>query len=159
VTEHQKIRFRILALLASVVAALFLCAAAQPQAAPSDDDQIREAVARYQIASWDLKAEIYFLSIDAKDPSDAFMKRFADTNPPVKRKSVSKRTKDLVSTIVEAKTEKMGVLFDQGAIRKLGDTKADVSGGYDCGSLRSATGVYHLELREKRWVVTGFSPQ
>jgi hypothetical protein len=129
---------------------------ARMQAAAPDEDEIREAVARYQVAKSDVKAEIYFLAIDGKDPSEALLKRLADLNPPVKRKSLSKKTKDAFGTIVEAKTEKIGVLFEQGAIRRLGETKVDMAGGYLCGGLCSASGTYHLELREGHWMVTGF---
>jgi hypothetical protein len=142
------------ATLAFLLAFALLPAAAQPAA--SDDDQIREAVVRYQVAKSDVKAEVYFLAIDGKDPSEALLKRVGDLNPPVKRKSLSKKTKDAFGTIVEAKTEKIGVLFEQGAIRRTGETKADVAGGYLCGGLCSASGTYHLELREGRWMVTGF---
>jgi hypothetical protein len=129
---------------------------AMPQSGGGDDEAIREAVARYQIAKWDLKAEIYFLSVDGKDPSETLLKSLADINPPVKKKSLSKKTKDAVGEIVEAKTEKVGVIFDQEAIRKNGEGKASVSGGYYCGKLCSTSGVYHLELRGGHWTVTGF---
>jgi hypothetical protein len=145
-----------------VLAALFLGVAFAPLAASSqssaDEDQIREAIVRYQIAKENLKAEVYFLSVEGKDPGDSLLKRLADLNPPVKRKSFCKKTKDAVSTIVEVKTEKIGVLFEQGAIRRVSETKADVPGGYLCGSLCSANGVYHLTARDGRWVVTGFDP-
>jgi hypothetical protein len=134
----------------------WVCPSTRAQAAASDEDQIREVVARYQVAKSDVKAEVYFLAIDGKDPSEALLKRLADLNPPVKRKSLSKKTKDAFGTIVEAKTEKIGVLFEQGAIRRLSETKADVAGGYLCGGLCSASGTYHLELREGRWMVTSF---
>jgi hypothetical protein len=130
----------------------------RPQSGGGDDEAIREAVARYQIAKWDLKAEIYFLSVDGKDPSDALLKSMADINPPVKKKSLSKKTKDAVGEIVEAKTEKVGVIFGQEAIHKSGEGNASVSGGYYCGKLCSTSGVYHLELRGGHWVVTGFEP-
>ena len=143
-------------LLAFLVLLALVSPSTRAQAAASDEDQIREAVARYQVAKSDVKAEIYFLAIDGKDPSEALLKRLADLNPPVKRKSLSKKTKDAFGTIVEAKTEKIGVLFEQGAIRRLSETKVDVVGGYLCGGLCSASGTYHLELREGRWLVTSF---
>jgi hypothetical protein len=132
---------------------------AKAQSTATDDDQIRETVARYQVAKSDLKAEVYFLAVDGKDPSEALLKRLADLNPPVKRKSLSKKTKDAFGTIVEARTEKIGVLFEQGVIRRVSETKADVAGGYLCGGLCSASGTYHLELREGRWMVTSFEAE
>jgi hypothetical protein len=144
--------------LAAALLCLTCAQAARAQSASADEDAIREAVARYQIAKWDLKAEIYFLSIEGKNPSDALLKRLADVNPPVQKKSLSKKTKDAVGAIVEAKTEKIGVIFDQQAIRRSGEGKADVAGGYYCGNLCSGTGIYRLQLRDGHWVVTGFEP-
>jgi hypothetical protein len=146
-----------LSLVVGLLCLASVCAAV-PQSGGADEEAIREAVARYQIAKCDLKAEIYFLSIEGKDPPDALLKRLADVNPPVKKKSLSKKTKDAVGEIVEAKTEKVGVIFEQEAIRKSGEGKASVSGGYYCGKLCSTTGVYRLEQRSGRWVVTGFEP-
>jgi hypothetical protein len=153
-------RERAVAIKPSLAAALLyfvLVPAATPQSGNNDDDAIREAVARYQIAKWDLRTEVYFLSVDGRDPSDILLKRLSDVNPPVKKKSASKKTKDLVGgAIVEAKTEKVGVIFDQQSIRRDSEDRADVQGGYYCGSLCSASGVYHLQRRDGRWVVTNF---
>jgi hypothetical protein len=156
--KRSMLRIRTMGLL---VAGLWIGStsySAPSQSLNSDEDQIREAIVRYQLAKENLKAEVYFLAVEGKDPSESLLKRLADLNPPVKRKSLCKKTKDAVSTIVELKTEKIGVLFEQGAIRRVGDAKADVPGGYLCGSLCSASGTYHLTLRDARWVVMSFDP-
>lgn len=142
--------------LAAALLCLTCAHAAVAQSGNTDDEAIREAVARYQIAKWDLKAEIYFVSVEGKDPADALLKRLADVNPPVKKKSLSKKTKDSVGAIAEARTEKVGVIFDQQAIKRSGEGKADVAGSYYCGNMCSGGGVYHLALRNGHWVVTGF---
>jgi hypothetical protein len=156
-------RKRAITIKPSLVAALLyfvLAPAATPQSGNDDDDAIREAVARYQIAKWDLRTEVYFLSIDGRDPSDVLLKRLSDVNPPVKKKSASRKTKDLAGgAIVEAKTEKVGVIFDQQAIRRGSEDRADVQGGYYCGSLCFASGDYHLQRRDGRWVVSNFEVQ
>jgi len=122
----------------------------------AQEEEIREAIVRYQIANWDLNAKIYFISIGDKDPVKQFLERFADLKYPVKGKSASELDKGVMRWVVEKKTKKMGVIFDQGLLQWTNDTKVNVDGGYHCGSLCSASGTYHVERRDSRWVVTGF---
>jgi hypothetical protein len=121
------------------------------------EENIREAIVRYQIATWDLNAKVYFISINGKDPSHEFLSRFKDVRYSVMGKSASKRMKDVIGWVVEKKTKKLGVIFDQESIRWLNDAKVDVAGGYLCGGLCMAGGMYHLELRNDQWTVTSFN--
>ncbi len=112
---------------------------------------------RYQIANWDLRADVYFVEIQSKDPTKEFLLRFADIPRPVEKKSASRIKKDIVGNHVEQKhTKKQGVVFDQESIVRISDFRVDVRGGYYCASLCMAGGVYHLERRKDHWVVTDF---
>jgi hypothetical protein len=122
----------------------------------AQEEDLREAIVRYQIANWDLNAKVYFISIKDKDPAKQFLERFADVKYPVKGKSASKQDKSPMNWVVEKKTKKIGVVFDQGLLRWSSDTQVSAEGGYYCGSLCSAGGTYHVERREGRWLVTGF---
>ena len=58
----------------------------------AEKDNIREAVFRYQFehnaSGQQQNAKVYFLSLDkGADPNKAFMLRFRDHNPPVKKRS------------------------------------------------------------------------
>lgn len=127
------------------------------QSTSREEDDIREAVVRYQIEKWDLRADVYFIEIQSKDPTPAFLNRFADIPKPVKGKSAAKEKKDVAGFQVEdRKTKKFGVIFDQGAISRPDDSTAEVDGGYRCASLCMAGGSYHLKRQEGRWKVTSF---
>jgi hypothetical protein len=119
---------------------------------------IREAVIRFQIKSWDLAANSYCVSLNNKDPDGEFLRRFYPL--PVKGASACrKRTGPGAQMSVADKTGKRSVIFDIGSIRWLGETDADVDGGYLCGSLCMAAGTYHVVREEGRWVVTAFDKQ
>jgi hypothetical protein len=120
------------------------------------EDDLREVVVRYQIAKWDLNAKVYFVQINGKDPTTAFLQRLQDVDRPVKKKSESRREKNVLGRVVEKKTKLTGVVFDTESIHWISEGKADVEGGHLCGGLCSASGTYHLEIKGSHWVVTGY---
>jgi hypothetical protein len=133
-----------------------LLAPAQPQRAVQEDE-IREAIVRYQIEKWDLHAEVYFIEIQSKDPNKAFLQRFADIVKPVKAKSESRKKKDYISFYIEdRRTKKIGVVFYQGEINWKTGSAVEVEGGYSCASQCMAAGIYYLIKQDGRWSVTKF---
>ncbi len=147
--------FLFLALI-TLAGALWLPSESRAQGSrAAQEDDIREAVVRYQIAKWDLRAEVFFLEIQFKDPTD-LLRRFADNPKPVRKKSLSRKQKDIVGWVVEKKTKKVGVIFDQEKIKWNSESIVEVEGGYYCVSLCMAGGIYHVERKADRWVVTEF---
>ena len=106
---------------------------------------IAEATFRYQFlhnaSGQQQKAPAYFLSLFGKDPDDAFLKRFEGHNPPVQRGSAFAIGK--------------GLRFRVERIKRVSDTKAEVSGGYYEAGLSSSGNTYSVELKEGKWVVAG----
>lgn len=133
---------------------------AQKQAdSSSQDDDIREAVFRYEFKIINLQAGSYFLAVDNKNPSDALLAKFRDNMPVVKGVSDSRILKKPVVTIVDKKNEQQGVIFHADRITLSGNDKADVEGGYECGDLCDVVhGTYHLAKDDGAWVVKGFDP-
>ena len=122
----------------------------------TQDDDIREAVFRYQFKAINLQAGSYFLAVDNKNPSDALLGRFRDNLPVVKGVSDSRVLKKPVVTIVDKKNEQQGVIFHADHITLAGD-KADVDGGYECGDLCDVVhGTYHVVKDAGAWIVQGF---
>jgi len=121
------------------------------------EDEIREAVVRYQIANWNLRADVYFVEIQSKDPEKDFLRRFADLSKPLKGKSASRNKKDVAGSHVEdRRTKKRGVVFDQESISWRNESTVEVEGGYYCANLCMAGGVYHLKQQDGRWSVAEF---
>ncbi len=128
----------------------------QPESAFAD---VYEAVVRYQIKSWDLAANSYCVSVDGRDPTKDFLKRF---NPLLVKGASGciKQTKLKVSMqVVDKKTGKPSVIFDVEAIHWLSQNEAVVGGGYLCGSLCMAEGKYHVIRDGMQWVVRGYEVQ
>ena len=133
------------------------CSAEAQESQTAQETEIREAVIRYQIANWDLHADVYFIEIQSKDPGKDFLNRFANDVTPVKGKSASRRKKDVAGFHVEDRqTKKRGVVFGQESIIWKDGSTVAVEGGYYCASLCMASGVYHLKKHDGRWGVAEF---
>jgi hypothetical protein len=121
------------------------------------EDNIREAVFRYQFKNFDLLVAYHFISMYGKNPSAAMLQRFHGEQPPVLPVSESEKLKKPMKLIQNRNDFKQGALFNQGQIKWISDTKADVDGGFECGDIcDEASGVYHVSRQENKWVVDSF---
>jgi hypothetical protein len=142
-----------------------LAAAPAAQKNPSDparlsrEDDVREAVLRYQFKAINLLVAFHFIAVDEKNPSDAFLLRFEDDAPPVRPLSEARVVKKPMRSVIDRKTSKEGAIFRVGSIKWISDVKADVQGGYECGdSCDEKSGVFHVTRQGDRWVVEAFDP-
>lgn len=140
---------------------LFACAScglAADQARDSQTDDIREAVFRWQFqhnaSGQRANAQVYFLGVGEKggDPTDEFMKRFADHQPPVRKVSAS--TADPDTGVRDKKTGEQGLIFRVTSITWKSDTEVDVSGGYYEAGLSASRNAYTLKKESGQWKVT-----
>ena len=144
-------------LMAAVLGAPALQKAAGGAPRTDQEDNIREAVFRYQFKSFDLLVAYHFISMYGKNPSAAMLQRFHGEQPPVLPVSDSEKLKKPMKLIQNRNDFKQGVLFNQGQIKWISDTKADVDGGFECGDIcDEASGVYHVSRQENKWVVDSF---
>ena len=124
-----------------------------------NEDDVREAVFRYQFKQLTVQVAYYFISIDNKNPESAFLDRFRENSPEVRPAADARYEKKPIPGYVEKRTDKQGIMFRQGAIHWNSETQADVEGGYECGELCDpATGVYHVAHSADGWNVTSFDP-
>ena len=131
----------------------------QPDEKESQTNDVREAVLRYQIASWKLAADSYCVKIDGKDADTNLLSRLR----PLRVKPASQcRRQNLTNlpeidySIVDRNTKKRSVVFDIRDVRFPTPSSANVDGGYDCASLCNAYGTYHLKWDGKKWAVSEF---
>jgi hypothetical protein len=124
----------------------------------NQEDDIREAVFRYQFdhnASAQQKtAKVFFLGVEGKagDPSDAFMKRFADHKPPVRKASASHFVKG--KGILDKTTGEQGLAFSVTSIKWISDTEVQAKGGYYEAEESSSGNTYTLKKENGKWKVT-----
>jgi hypothetical protein len=122
------------------------------------EDAIREAVFRWQfdhnISGQQQKAQVYFLSIGEKggDPSDAFMKRFADRKPPVRKKSAC--TADAYKGVWDKQTGEEGLILRVTNIKWNSDTEVEVTGGFYAAGASASGNTYTLKKEKGKWKVT-----
>jgi len=138
------------------------------------EDDIREAVLRKQMLEWFrggdkseseaktkterevaryLNFKIFFVSVGKKDPSDDFLKRFADFPRVVKRRSEAEISKQERMPVVDRKTRERGIIFYIDSIRWLNDTSVEVEGGYHCDGLCGAGITFKVGFANGKWVV------
>lgn len=149
--------FLIPILLATLVATPAAQKGGDTSSQASQEDDVREAVFHYQFKNVQLVVDYHFISIDGKKPSSAFVQRFRDEAPPVESISECVRVKKPMRGFVSRKDDKPGIIFNVGAIRWTSPTKADVTGGFDCGdACTNQSGTYHVSRQGGRWVVESF---
>lgn len=122
-----------------------------------EEDDIREATFRYQFqhnaSGMKQNAKVYFLSLGEEkrtDPSDEFMKRFADHKPSVKKVSSSTGGPQ---GIKDKDTGEPGLIFRVQKIKWVDDTTAEVEGGYYEAGLSASGNTYYLKKEKDKWVV------
>jgi hypothetical protein len=121
----------------------------------AQEDDIREALFRYQFASVQLAFEYHFIAIDDKSPSKAFLDRFEGDTPLVRPISEIERVKKPLRMIENKRDQKPGIIFYQGPVKWISDTKVDIDGRFECGdSCDEKSGTFHLSKQGDRWVVT-----
>ncbi|MGO8925829.1 MAG: hypothetical protein ACLQU3_02885 [Limisphaerales bacterium] len=122
------------------------------------EDDIREAVFRWQfdhnVSGQQKKAKVYFLSVGEKygDPSDEFIKRFADNKPPVRKRSEC--TADAGKGVLDKKTGEQGLIFNVTSIKWSSDTEVEVEGGYYEAGLSASGNIYTVKKEKGKWKVT-----
>jgi hypothetical protein len=137
----------------------FLSSLRSPADRAIQEDDIRESVFRYRMG-YPKRNCPFFLSIDGKDPSDAFMRRFAALGRTVKKESESYFKKDQSNRwLRDRSTGEEGVAFSVGPISWLSSDRVEVSGGMYCGILCADGGVYRLKKKEGHWVVDEYKEQ
>ena len=123
------------------------------------DSSIIESVFRYQITQCgeNTSLKVFLLSVRGNDPSDEFMKRFADDSVMVKRRSALAKS-EATNEFTDNESGKSAALLSIDKLRVLEEGKAEVEGS--CGyAAWAARGYKYSVVREKnRWMVKRADP-
>jgi len=115
-------------------------------------DDIREAVFRYQVAQFQRSNErIYFLTVVGQDPAEDFMQRFAESKAFVKKGSEARQGRHAIVT----SAGEQGVICDVGPVKWLGDKSAEVIGSYQVGKQSAARFTFSLQWDKGKWKISG----
>ncbi len=139
----------------------------------SKEDQIREAVLRYQMEGWyrdgdkhekeatsdqekavakRLNFKVFFVAVNGKDPNDELIRRLQDIPRKIMKISAAKSAKQM-GGLVDKETKESGIEFSVDTIRWLDEESVEVDGGYFCDSLCGAGTTYKLHHENDKWVV------
>jgi hypothetical protein len=123
------------------------------------EDDIRESVFRYRV-EYPKRNGPFFLSIDGKDPSDMFMRRFAALKTTVKKASECYFKKEpFPGWLRDRFTHQEAIVFSVGPISWISLDRVEVLGGMYCGGLCADWGIYRLRKKNGRWVVDNYEVQ
>jgi len=146
----EKIIYTIAALL------LFLSASASPQKSPTkkvndkSDDEVLAAVVRFATLA---RKGVVFLSINGRDPSPDFLRRFAVWYVRVlpKSQAVYVPVPNQVGMFKDKKTGELGSYFELEIDKRLNDARVEVSGGW-----WQPCGTYTVIFQGGVWSVEGY---
>ena len=117
------------------------------------DSEILESVFRYQITQCaeNMSLNVFLLSVKGIDPSDEFMKRFADETVSVKKRSVLAKSE--TNEFIDKESGRFAALLSFNKLKFFEDGRAEVEGS--CGYADWAARAYRYSLiREKNlWIV------
>lgn len=113
-----------------------------------------ETVYRYQIKSVGDPNfyKVFFLSLQGRDPSDEFMKRFVENKLPVRKKSDSRYGKG--KGLVDKETGGEGTLFQISSFKWVSDTEVEIKGGWYVSPIGAEFRTYTVKKENGKWVVT-----
>jgi hypothetical protein len=125
----------------------------------SEEDQIREAVFRYQFefnaSGLGKAANAYYLSVEGdNDPSPLLLDQFEGHLPRVKPVSASELEAG-TAQVIDRESGLPGLIFWIEEIRWLSDHEVQVEGGYEEASESGSVNIYLLEKTGDRWEVVG----
>jgi hypothetical protein len=153
---------RVLLFLAVLVAPVL----GAEQLRQAEEDDVREVLFKHLIfnaAGAQRGFRVYFLSVGEtwtnssprtlrEDPSDEFMKRFADRTPPVRKvSSCEDRGKD----VVEKETSRPGLIFTVRKLKWISKTEIEASGSVYQAGLAAHWATYTLMKVGGKWKITG----
>jgi hypothetical protein len=168
-----------------VLLALFLLgtlavvAAAEPPSRKAAEDDIREVVLRYLLnygirhtdnppqqppspgtppPTERRRYKVLFVSVEQKDPSEKFLRRFRDLSVPLKRGSLAqdpgpRATYRTPSGWKDRETGALGLRYSLGRILWRGEDKAEIPASWNSGTKSGMVATFVVERKEKRWRV------
>lgn len=123
----------------------------------SQEEDIREAVFRYQFdhnaSALQKSAAAYCLSLGQKDtdPPDEFMKRFSGFKPTVVKASMCR---PLYGFGASKHILKSRLFFRVSSITWISATEVKVDGGYYEGNLSASGNTYTVKMENGKWAVS-----
>ena len=103
------------------------------------------------------KPNVFFISVEGKDPSDEFLKRFSGNKPPVRKRSRSRISRKRAGFswmwVEDSQTGEPGPIYSVDSIKWSSDSAVLVEGEYYAGGRAGAGYEYRVVHEDGHWVV------
>lgn len=150
----------IIQLFLPIALAFLGCSAAPNDTRQKEEGDIHETVFRYLFehnpSVLQKQAKAYYLGIGEKTSTgatDEFLKRFADHNPPVYKRSSAAVSPD--QGVTDKETGERGLIFRLYGVKWVSDSEAELDGGfYEIGNNSGLVNTYTLKKISGKWTVT-----
>ena len=153
--DMRMISLRIIGSLVLMIAAQVLPQSVhKPNDLSSDNLDLYEAVIRFQIKSWQQPAHTYCVEINGIDPDRNLLQRLRTQH--VKGVSACQKLNEKKLTEVVDGKMKRSVIFNLATVRNVSESEVEIKGGYLCGNLCTAQGIYRVVRGASGWHVLGF---
>jgi hypothetical protein len=140
-----------------ILALIFAQADSQYSKVDAEDD-IREAVFRYQFDHDAIQqkphTKVYFISFEnRKDPDDKFLKRFAGNIPNVKKESQAVASNNGTGGVIDKESGGLGIIFRITQLKWVNENEVEVEASFHVAMLFAGGCKYLVMRQDKKWVV------
>jgi hypothetical protein len=145
-------------IICGLILALIFTQAGHPSSKAQAEDDIREAVFRYQFVhdapQQKPHTKVHFIAIENKqDPDDAFLKRFADRTPIVKKESQAAASNNGTGGVIDKETKGAGIIFRIAQLKWINDSEIEVEAHFHVAMLVAGGCKYRVLREGNKWVV------
>jgi hypothetical protein len=123
---------------------------------PEAENAVYQAVALYQIKSWQLGGHTYCFRVKGQDADKQFLNKLKPYPVAPESDCTLRNNKDYTTTVIDKRSKKSAVMFGLGNTFWTSPTQAAVQGSYMCGNQCMSGGLYHVVLDGNQWKVTNF---
>lgn len=132
--------------------------AAADKSRQADERNVQEAAFTYLFThnspGLEKRAKAYYLGIGLKtaDPSDEFLKRFANQKPPVRKRSAASMSPD--KGVLDKQSGERGAIFRLYDIKWISESQAELDGGFYEIGYSGYKSTYTVKNENGKWKVT-----
>ena len=123
---------------------------------PQAENAVYQAVALYQIKTWQLGAHAFCFRVKGQDADKHFPNGLKPYPVMPESDCELRNNKNYTNTVIDKHNKKSAVMFGLGNVFWTSPTQAAVQGSYMCGNQCMSGGLYHVALDGNQWKVTNF---
>jgi hypothetical protein len=150
--------------ICGLILALICLQTDKPSSKTVAENDIREAVFRYQFdhdaTQQKTYTKVYFISIEnEKDPDDEFLRRFAGNTPMVKKKSQAVGDNKGTGGVIDHETRGSGIIYRITQLKWVNENEVEVEADFHVAMLFAGGCKYRVRRENNQWLIKGWISQ